>query len=56
MANWRCEDCGLDMMEDDSSGTEPCPKCGKDMVRNDGVVMKNFGGGGFASDQPVTGK
>lgn len=47
MANWRCEDCGLDMMEDEAGETEPCPRCGKDMTRVDGVVMKNFGGAGF---------
>jgi predicted RNA-binding Zn-ribbon protein involved in translation (DUF1610 family) len=46
MANWRCDDCGLDMMEDSPTGVEPCPRCGKDMIRNDGVVLKNFGGGG----------
>jgi hypothetical protein len=34
------------MMEDSTTGAEPCPRCGKDMVRNDGVVLKNFGGGG----------
>jgi predicted Zn-ribbon and HTH transcriptional regulator len=57
MANFRCEDCGLDMIEDDSSGPEPCPRCGKDMVRSEGVVLKNFGGGGYAApDQPATGK
>jgi hypothetical protein len=57
MANFRCDDCGLDMMEDDSTGTEPCPKCGKDMVRTEGIVLKNFGGGGYAApDQTVTGK
>jgi len=49
MTNFRCEDCGLDMMEDDAADTEPCPRCGKDMARVDGVVLKNFGGGGFTT-------
>jgi len=49
MANFRCEDCGLDMMEDEAAETEPCPRCGKDMARVDGVVLKNFGGGGFTT-------
>lgn len=44
MANFRCEDCGLDMMEDDLSEVEPCPRCGKEMTRVGGVVLKNFGG------------
>ncbi len=46
MANFRCDDCGLDMMEDDFSESEPCPRCGKDMTRVEGVVLKNFGGAG----------
>jgi len=50
MANFRCDDCGLDMMEDDSTGTEPCPRCGKDMVRSEGILLKNFGGGGVNSE------
>ncbi|HEX2178491.1 MAG TPA: hypothetical protein VHL54_03080 [Actinomycetota bacterium] len=50
MANWRCNDCGLDILEDDASTeAEPCPRCGKDMTRVDGVVLKNFGGGGFTT-------
>lgn len=48
MANYRCNDCGLDLMDDDIE-PEPCPRCGKQMERSEGVVLKNFGGGGVAS-------
>ncbi|HEX2053967.1 MAG TPA: hypothetical protein VHJ78_09625 [Actinomycetota bacterium] len=48
MANYRCEDCGLDMMEEDTGQTESCPRCGKDMQRTDGVILKNFGGSGVS--------
>lgn len=49
MANWRCNDCGIDMMDDDLTEPEPCPRCGKEMTRAEGVVLKNFGGTGVAS-------
>ncbi len=52
MANWRCNDCGLDMIEDEASDSEPCPRCGKEMVRSEGVVLKNFGGAGVTSMGP----
>lgn len=54
MANWRCDDCGLDMM-DDSPDIEPCPRCGKEMVRSEGVMLKNFGGAGVQSIQKKDG-
>lgn len=55
MANWKCEECGLDIM-DDTGEAEPCPKCGKEMTRVDGVVLKNFGGAGFTTNQDPKGK
>lgn len=48
MANYTCEECGMMLDAVDQGQSEPCPKCGKDMVINTGSVLKNFGGAGVA--------
>lgn len=47
MPNWECRECGLTVMDEEAGEPEPCLRCGKKMVRVDGVIMKNFGGAGY---------